>query len=383
MRGKARDAEAPMILQGLYRRLWAPIEPLLPAGTKTVIFSPDGALNFVSFATLLTPDDQFLSQKYSIRYVASGRDLLREFQPSPSPQLMVFADPEFERPDTSGPRAASREGQPAINPESRIPNRDSQDWRALRFYSLLGTAKEGAALQARAKEWNWPTKVFARAEATEAQLQATRSPRVLHLATHGFFLPETATTAADEAAGVRGTRGIIPDSEFGSMREPGGLLKPRVRLKNPMHRSGLALAGAQSTLEAWKRGEVPATDNDGIVTAEEVGLLKLDGTWLVTLSACNTGAGEARSGEGVLGLRRGFIQAGAQNLLMTLWAVSDEETAWFMVDFYEAAHKTGNAPQALADVQRDWLVRLRKERGLAVAVIRAGPFILTAQGPMK
>ena len=73
-----------------------------------------------------------------------------------------------------------------------------------------------------------------------------------------------------------------------------------------MHRSGLALAGAQVTLDDWKRGVTPPTESDGIVTAAEVGELKLSGTWLVTLSACDTGTGEARAGEGVLGLRRGF-----------------------------------------------------------------------------
>jgi CHAT domain-containing protein len=106
------------------------------------------------------------------------------------------------------------------------------------------------------------------------------------------------------------------------------------------------------TIDAWKRGEIPPTQNDGILTAEEAGGLKLAGTWLVTLSACDTGTGEARSGEGVLGLRRGFIQAGAQNLLLTLWPIKDEETARLMVDFYAAAEKSGNAPQALADMQR-------------------------------
>jgi CHAT domain-containing protein len=150
-----------------------------------------------------------------------------------------------------------------------------------------------------------------------------------------------------------------------------------------MHRSGLALAGAQATLDAWKRGEVPPMDNDGIVTAEEVGGLKLEGTWLVVLSACDTGLGVAASGEGVLGLRRGFVQAGAQNLLMTLWSVPDEETVKLMVDFYVAAQKSGNAPQALAEVQKDWLVRLRQERGLADAVRVAGPFVMTSQGPVK
>ena len=147
-----------------------------------------------------------------------------------------------------------------------------------------------------------------------------------------------------------------------------------------MHRSGLALAGAQTTIEAWKRDEVPPVENDGILTAEDVSTLDLQGTWLVTLSACDTGSGEARAGEGVMGLRRGFIQAGAQNLLMTLWPISDEVTVQIMSDFYDAAHDSGNAPQALAEVQRKWLLKLRTEKGLADAVNLAGPFIMSSQG---
>jgi len=147
-----------------------------------------------------------------------------------------------------------------------------------------------------------------------------------------------------------------------------------------MHRSGLALAGAQSTLEAWRHGEAPAVENDGIVTAEDVAALDLKGTWLVTLSACDTGSGEAKAGEGVLGLRRGFLQAGAQHLLTTLWPISDETTVQIMTDFYDAARKTANPPQALAEVQRDWLVKIRKEHDLTQAVRLAGPFVMSSQG---
>ncbi|PYL05776.1 MAG: hypothetical protein DME34_10505 [Verrucomicrobia bacterium] len=71
-------------------------------------------------------------------------------------------------------------------------------------------------------------------------------------------------------------------------------------------------------------------------------------------------------------MRRGFIQVGAQNLLMTLWPISDQTTVQIMLDFYAAADKTKNAPQALTDVQRNWLVKLRKERGLLDAVRLAG-----------
>jgi CHAT domain-containing protein len=90
---------------------------------------------------------------------------------------------------------------------------------------------------------------------------------------------------------------------------------------------------------------------------------------------------KARAGEGVMGLRRAFVQAGAQNLLMTLWHISDEATAQIMSDFYKAAHQNENAPpEALAKVQRDWLVKLRKEKGLSKAVNLAGPFIMSSQG---
>ncbi|HXJ74620.1 MAG TPA: CHAT domain-containing protein, partial [Candidatus Dormibacteraeota bacterium] len=149
---------------------------------------------------------------------------------------------------------------------------------------------------------------------------------------------------------------------------------------NPMLRSGLALAGAQRTLQLWRYGETVAAHEDGILTAAEIGDLDLQGTWLVVLSACDTGAGEARAGEGVLGLRRGFVQAGAQNLLMTLWPIDDQQTTSFIPEFYARAHRTGSPSRALAEVQRAWLQRLRREKGVAEACRVAGPFILSFQG---
>jgi CHAT domain-containing protein len=204
---------------------------------------------------------------------------------------------------------------------------------------------------------------FTAKEATKEALLKIHSPYILHLATHGFFAKEDPAPAQTEA--LLNDRQSVTKSKF---------------FKNPMHRSGLALAGAQTTIEAWKREEVPPVENDGILTAEDVSTLDLEGTWLVTLSACDTGSGEARAGEGVMGLRRGFIQAGAQHLLMTLWPISDELAVQIMSDFYEAAHHSGNAPEALAEVQRNWLVKLRSEKGLAQAVNLAGPFIMSSQG---
>jgi tetratricopeptide (TPR) repeat protein len=398
MEGRIPEKEVVTLLQALHQRLWAPIERALPAQAHTVILSPDGQLNFLSFATLLSPQDQFLGQKYSVRYVASGRDLLREMKPVVSQQSVIFGDPDF-----SGKGVKPLNG--STNELLAMRALDRRDLQSLSLAPLPGTANECRSLVVKAKQWSWPVQMYLGPEATEPQLQAVRSPRVLHLATHGFYLPEKDTAGSNAPSGWRGVGGIGPRIETDLLSvdsdsfrtendasavqgietdllgmDSDNLLETSVVLQNPMHRSGLALAGAQATLAAWARGETPPMDNDGIVTAEEVGGLKLRGTWLVVLSACETGKGEARSGEGVLGLRRGFIQAGAQNLLMTLWSVSDEETSKFMLDFYEAAHQSGNAPQALANVQRDWLVRVRKEHGLAEAIRIAGPFILSSQG---
>lgn len=103
----------------------------------------------------------------------------------------------------------------------------------------------------------------------------------------------------------------------------------------------------------------------------------------MTLSACDTGLGLANAGEGVLGLRRGFAQSGAHNLLMTLWAVHDLVIVAIMVDFYRRAFQTHLAPHALAETQRDWLVKVRKEHSLCEAVRLAGPFIFMTQEKLK
>jgi CHAT domain-containing protein len=265
--------------------------------------------------------------------------------------MLVYANPDF------GGKAVTPGTTPVAAATVALRSVEMRDLQSLSLPPLPGTAAEANALEKRGGK---SVKVFIGRNATEEELRHVSSPRILHLATHGFFLPEIELGKTSGAGGETET--------------------PKGKLVNPMHRSGLALAGAQRTLEAWNRGEVPPTENDGIVTAEEVGGLKLDGTWLVVLSACETGSGEARAGEGVMGLRRGFIQAGAQNLLMTLWPISDQTTVQMMLDFYDAAEKTHNAPQALADVQRDWLVKLRKERGLLDAVRLAGAFIISSQG---
>jgi CHAT domain-containing protein len=158
-------------------------------------------------------------------------------------------------------------------------------------------------------------------EALEARLKGSPSPRILHIATHGFFLENR------EPDPNQNLQGLDPVS-LASESPLGRLI---YGMENPLLRSGLALAGANSWLAEMP---VPAEAEDGILTAEDVTGLNLLDTELVVLSACETGLGAVQVGEGVLGLRRSFVVAGAQTLVMSLWKVPDQQTQELMEDYY-------------------------------------------------
>jgi CHAT domain-containing protein/Tfp pilus assembly protein PilF len=339
MRRRVRDVAVANVLRGLYRELAQPVLATLPARTHRLIISPDGALNFVSFATLLDAQDHFLASDYEIGYVSSGRDLLQHTPPLPrAKKLVVFANPDYAHLPGSAP-SRSR----ATRDADTLP-------------PLPGTESEAAFLQAEAARDGIDSQIFRGLAASKANLAQLDSPYILHLATHGLYL------SPDDVPSVP------PDANVG----------PRASLiAQPMTRSILALAGASVTLRDWRKKIFPPPDNDGLLTAQQAAALNLDRTWLVVLSACDTGGGEAQNGEGVIGLRRGFAEAGVQNLLMTLWTADDAETAGLMQAFYREALKTGDAPGALAKVQRTSLESARQKFGLSEAVRKAGPFILS------
>ena len=376
VRGEADQSSLPTVLRSLHRHVWEPVERALPEGTKTVIISPDGELNFVSFATLLDSTERFVADKYLVRYVASARDLLRPVAVSAEQRMVIYADPDFTGTPTSQEEKVPRASA------SQPPLFAKRAFAGIDLTRLPGTAKESRALGVEAAKAGWTVEILRQKAASENHLRQLVPPRILHLATHGFFLPLEREAPASSSASFRGVGGIRPNESAAAI-PAAGRIAANPNLINPMYRSGLALAGAQHTLDLWAKEKVLPTESDGILTAAEVGGLNLKGSWLVTLSACDTGRGEARSGEGVMGLRRSFLQAGAQNLVLCLWSVADEETARFMVDFYKAANQRSSAADALAKVKREWLSRLRKDRGLAAAVRLAGPFILNSQGPLK
>jgi len=272
-------------------------------------------------------------------------------------QLVAYANPDFEG---LSPKADERAPKAKIASSFRKLNLDA--YRGATFTPLPGTDREARFLQSKSNDWGLEPTLRTGTSASEKRLARVDSPKILHMATHGFFF-----TKDDDNSHK------IP---FSSPQLMGSTIPVTKAYQNPMQQSGLALAGANNTLEAWKRGEYPDPSNDGILTATEASVLDLQGTWLVNLSACETGLGEARSGEGVLGLRRAFIQAGAENLMMTLWPVSDKFTVPFMEAFYEEAMKTGDAPGSLAKVQRDLLVEARTMYNTRIAVQLYGAFVM-------
>ena len=276
----------------------AVFDPLAPAlqGHTRLFLVPDGDLTRLPFEVLPLDQGRRLIDAYRLSYLSTGRDVLRftvSSPVSPTPAL-VLADPDFDL--SSAPTTTLTSPSGSEDPP---------------FARLPGTRLEGEHI---ATLLGVPPR-FERA-VLEAQLKATRAPRLLHIATHGFFLPALLSVPA----------GAGTESGHAALRRLSG-----PHLDNPLWRSGLALAGANT----WLRGgELPAEAEDGILHAEDVSGLDLLGTELVVLSACETGLGEVQVGEGVVGLRRAFVLAGARTLVMSLWKVPDQQTQELMEEFY-------------------------------------------------
>ena len=170
------------------------------------------------------------------------------------------------------------------------------------------------------------TIIYLDKNAKEEYLTNIDAPRILHLATHGYFLEHES-----QAVDVQSLE--IEDDDldmFEFMYGNSAMRKKYNKEMNPLFRSGLLLAGAGSTLN----GEILAKGN-GWLNAYEVSMLNLRGTELVVLSACKTGAGDVQNGQGVHGLQRAIRVAGVESLIMSMWDVDDKATQELMTLFYD------------------------------------------------
>ncbi|MEM6916626.1 MAG: CHAT domain-containing protein, partial [Verrucomicrobiota bacterium] len=361
VRSSAPDEEMARFLGELGDLIWTPLAGALPEPGKRILLAPDGTLNFFSFATLLGEGGRFAGEIWPMSYVTSGRDLLRESDSTRNKTIEIIANPDFQTPATDEVAGERERGGDAAVSMRGILGR-------IGLSPLPGTKVEEEELRKLiGEEWDWEIRSHLELEATEVAVNAVESPGVLHLATHGFYLPRTGKADPLERAArywdpkVAGQAAAALES-FSD-----------VVLDNPMHRSGVALTGAEATLKEWGAGRILDTSKDGILTAEEMSQLNLDGTWMVVLSACETGLGEARSGEGVLGMRRGLMQAGAQHLLLTLWPVADRETALFMIDLYRNLKGGEASPVDVTPaIQAGYLKAFREAQGITAAVKLAG-----------
>jgi len=319
-------------LQALHQKVWVPLEKSLSKADK-VLLSPDGQLNLVPFAALLDEQGRPLVERYRLAYVTSGRELVAAGTPIlPDSDLLLVANPAF-----------AQKGAAVSSPGS---SRRSRNFRGS-FDPLPGTELEAKSIPPLVAGKSEKKRIVVGNAATEGVVKAARSPRILHLATHGFFLEDEDLTPDDKQ---RGKKTAAPKYE------------------NPLVRSGLAFAGANHAAES-------TGDDDGILTALEITGMDLYGTDLVVLSACDTGVGEVQTGEGVFGLRRAFALAGAKNLMMSLWPVSDDVTASQMKAFYKNM-QTMPPAEALRQAQLATIKELKTKFGGTAPPVLWAPFFL-------
>jgi CHAT domain-containing protein len=392
-------ADVDRLARAVDEKVMQPVRALL-GNTRRLLIAPDGSLNLIPFAALIDEQNRYLIESYTISYLTTGRDLLRLQTPQPSKSdPLVVANPDF--------------GSSAFSP-------------------LPDTQREAMAI----KELFPSASVLQREGATEMALKQARGPRILHIATHGFFLdnqdsataevgplragsPENtefsrpnpytvqfeATPAFETAqervkrlkargvdayivkSSVKGKgdffrvragnfpsiaeankygadlqeKGVIAEFFVARYEPPADPLPVKespsyLRLSGftmqetyPLLRAGIALAGANQ----GKSG-----DDEGVLTALEAAGLDLWGTKLVVLSACDTGVGDMKNGEGVQGLRRALILAGSETQVMSLWPVSDESTKELMIPYYKALQQGIGRTEGLRRAQ----LRVLRER---------------------
>jgi CHAT domain-containing protein/Tfp pilus assembly protein PilF len=293
------------------------LHPLLPhiANAEQWIISPDSNLWLVPWAALPLTDGRFAIEGHRIQFVVSGRDLILnplKLDRKPSAPL-VLADPDF---DLNLPQRAL-----ASNETRSLAN----GLKLGQVRRLPGTATEAEALAPKLERFaGVAPRVFTDEKAQTSVFRSTRAPQVVVLATHGFFLPDQ-----------------------------------EKNVDNPLLRCGLLLAGCN-------RAPLAGEDQDtGVLTGLEIVGIDLRGTELVVLSACETGLGDVRNGEGVAGLRQAFQLAGAESVVASLWQVPDRATALLMVAFFENLAAGRSKADAMREAQLAMIQSSRDKSGVA------------------
>ena len=285
-----------------YKVFWEPIQKEI-GQYATIYISPDGVYNQINLEAIPTPDGKYVIDNSNIVIVSNTKDLYLR---------------KVKAKSAGGANKASMFGNPTFYLSASLDQK---------YPELPGTEKEVSELDDLLKQKGWTTSEFVENSASEEQVKSLDSPRIFHIATHGFY-----TKAEDET-----------DQENLTENEA-------MMAENPLMKSGLLLKGAGDVLAKTKYNY---NIESGILTAYEAMSLNLDKTDLVVLSACETGLGEISNGEGVYGLQRAFLVAGAKVLIMSMFKVDDDATQKLILNFYRKWLNTGNLRQSFVEAKKE------------------------------
>ncbi len=288
-----------------YSKYWSTIDNAI-INKKTIYVSLDGVYNQISLNTLKDGTGKYLIDSKNIILVSNSKDVLE--------LKNTVLKKDF-------PKTASLFGFPNYGGEEVIP-------------SLPGTKLEVENINPILKTNGYSTTLFEGNDASETNVKLAKSS-ILHIATHGFFLANTSAIEDEKVLGIETSKAK----------------------NNPLHRSGLLLANCEKVFDGTS--DLSNKDN-GILTAYETMNLSLDKTQLVILSACETGLGDIKAGEGVYGLQRAFQVAGAKAIIMSLWQVSDDATMELMTNFYKFYMLSGNKQDAFLKAQKQLKMKFKE-----------------------
>jgi CHAT domain-containing protein/tetratricopeptide (TPR) repeat protein len=329
-RGIIIDDEKKSFVSGdsLYSLIWKPLLPFLK-GIKKIDYSPAGLLYKIAFHALPAGDSLLLLDKFELnQYVSLSKLALAEESQNNNIRIALFGNCTFSMDSATIVSNIA----PDLNANSFISASFSRGENSGGWSSLPGTADEIKSIKSLFEKNKLNTAAYTQVKATEEQFKSLsgNSPAILHLATHGFFLPDPEKKKQEGFSADNRNAFTLAD--------------------DPLLRSGIVLAGAN---RVWS-GKVPiAGREDGIVTAYEIAQMDLHKTDLVVLSACETALGDIKGNEGVFGLQRAFKLAGVKNMLLSLWKVPDAETAELMKIFYSYYLQGKTAREAFTAAQKD------------------------------
>jgi CHAT domain-containing protein len=290
-----------------YGPTWKAIDEQLTGAGKLYV-SCDGAYHQLSINALKDVTGKYLADKYSIQFVGNTKDIiaLKQKESAATKPLNAFLI-----------------GNPLYGKNETVPQLPGTEAEVKNITKLLSTYKV-------------KTTALYGPNATEAKVKSLSSPGILHIATHGYFLADLSQMETTKVLGI----------DIAAAKE------------NPLLRSGLLLANCDNVFDENFHPS-PSSEN-GVLTAYEAMSLNLDKTDLVVLSACETGLGSVKQGEGVYGLQRAFLIAGANSIVMSLWSVSDDATMQLMTFFYTNYAKTGNKAQSFSDAIKQLKVKYKQ-----------------------